>query len=225
MIIYHFSDSHGRFEKLKAFVEKNGLPDVFVMTGDFFPNCPSNYQRHKVDEAVWQECWMLKQIDEFKAILGGKPLLFVLGNHDYADLEDICMKAGIAAKKVPPTGMEFMGFKWAGFGHVPYFYGYWNREADERLLGILTGEVVEYAPDFLLTHAPPLNILDKTRFGDQIGIRPLYGVLANGRLSPRYHFFGHVHEHGGKQETINEVTFVNSATTIQRIEVNADDHT
>ena len=218
-ILYHFSDNHGKLDKLQAFVAKNGLPDVFVMTGDFFPNCPTNYQRHKVDEAVWQECWMLKYLDRFKTILGGKPLLFVLGNHDYAELEDICVAAGIIAKKVPPTGIEFMGYKWAGFGHVPYFYGYWNREADDRLLGILTGEVVEANPDFLLTHAPPYGIMDRTRDGDLIGIGPLCGPLANGRLNPKYHFFGHGHEHGGEQVTVEDTTFVNSATTVQRIEI------
>lgn len=116
-----------------------------------------------------------------------------------------------------------MGYKWAGFGHVPYFYGYWNREADERLLGLLVGEVTKAQPDFLLTHCPSYGIMDKTRHGDRIGIRPLYGVLANGRLKPKYHFFGHVHEHGGRQEVIEGVTFVNSACTVQRIEIGAKD--
>jgi Icc-related predicted phosphoesterase len=115
-----------------------------------------------------------------------------------------------------------MGYKWAGFGHVPYLNGYWNREASDKVLGILTGEVVEAAPDFLLTHAPPFRILDKTRHGELIGNRPLYGVLSNGRLKPKYHFFGHVHEHGGEQIKIEEVVFVNSATTIQRIEIIGD---
>jgi Icc-related predicted phosphoesterase len=219
MLIYHFSDNHGRFEKLKAYVDANGLPDVFVMTGDFFPNCSSNYQRDKATEASWQETWMLKYMDTFQTILGGKPLLFCLGNHDYADLEDICSTVGIDAKKVPPTGMEYLGYKWAGFGHVPYLWGHWNREADEKLLGILTGEVVVAAPDFLLTHAPPFKILDKTKHGELIGIRPLYGALASGVLNPKYHFFGHVHEHGGERETIDGTTFVNSATTIQKVEI------
>jgi Icc-related predicted phosphoesterase len=219
MKIYHFSDSHGRFEKLQYYVAKNGLPDVFVMTGDFFPNCPTNHQRDKAIESIWQETWLLKYVDVFQAILGGRPLLFCLGNHDYANLDKICAKVGITGRRVPPTGIEYMGYKWAGFGQVPYLGGYWNREASGKQLGILTGEVVAAAPDFLLTHSPPFSILDKTVHGELIGIRPLYNVLANGLLAPKCHFFGHVHEQGGRQEDIDGVIFLNSATTVQKVEI------
>lgn len=38
MIIGHFSDLHGHLNWLDPVLQARGLPDVFVCSGDFFPN-------------------------------------------------------------------------------------------------------------------------------------------------------------------------------------------
>lgn len=219
MKIYHFSDNHGSFDKLSIFVRTYGRPDVFVMTGDFVPDSITHFETSKAAHASWQEGWMLKNIDEFKAIVKDVPVLFVPGNHDFADLGKSLKKADINATEVTPTGIDALGYRWAGYGHVPTINGMFMREATDNRLSSLTDLVIEAAPDFLLTHAPPYGILDKSASGARFGNKPLYKALANGSLAPRYHFFGHIHKQGRQIEQIDGVTFVNSATTVQKVEI------
>ena len=219
MKIYHFSDNHGRFDKLSIFVRAHGPPDVFVMTGDFAPDSITHFETGKAAHACWQEDWMLKSLDEFKAIVKDVPVLFVSGNHDFVDLGKSLRKADVNATEVTPTGIDALGYKWAGYRHVPSINGMFMGEAGEKTLSFLTDLVIEAAPDFLLTHAPPYGVLDKSASGTRFGNKPLYKALANGSLAPRYHFFGHIHKQGGQIEEINGVTFVNSATTVQKVEL------
>jgi len=58
--------------------------------------------------------------------------------------------------------------------------------------------------DFLLTHAPPKDILDNG-FGC-----PILEKLVN-KLKPTYHLFGHIHETAGQTIEKNETVFVNSS--------------
>ncbi|KAL8736447.1 MAG: hypothetical protein Q9166_000239 [cf. Caloplaca sp. 2 TL-2023] len=51
--------------------------------------------------------------------------------------------------------------------------------------------------DILLTHGPPVNILDETRNGDKVGCEHL--MRAVHRCRPRLHCFGHIHEGWGAQ--------------------------
>lgn len=59
--------------------------------------------------------------------------------------------------------------------------------------------------DILITHAPPYLILDGVErqydgsYKFHTGSRSLRDALD--RIKPRYHFFSHIHEHGGKQLT------------------------
>lgn len=56
--------------------------------------------------------------------------------------------------------------------------------------------------DFLLTHAPPKEILD-----NGLGCPILKKFVT--KLKPCYHLFGHIHETGGKYFKTDNTTFVN----------------
>lgn len=56
--------------------------------------------------------------------------------------------------------------------------------------------------DFLLTHAPPRDILD-----NDLGC-PILKKFVN-KLKPKYHLFGHIHETGGKYLKTDNTIFIN----------------
>ena len=58
--------------------------------------------------------------------------------------------------------------------------------------------------DFLLTHAPPKDILDNS-FGCTILKKFVM------KLQPVYHLFGHIHETAGESKCVGETTFMNTA--------------
>ncbi len=62
--------------------------------------------------------------------------------------------------------------------------------------------------DFLVTHAPPAGICDRTVDGESIGCTDLRDVV--GARRPRVHIFGHVHEARGIH-TENGTIFVNAS--------------
>ena len=220
MIIYHWSDNHGNLSHLSKFVEENGLPDVFVMTGDFFPNSYAVFLDGKVGEEDFQHAWFLSKVEDLKRILGGKPMMYVWGNHDFflAD-RDFFQNHGIDAYQISPQPLYFMGLTWAGSRHIPEIGGHWNGEASDNMLEEITRWITKARPDMLLTHSPPHGMLDLCRSGDRAGIRPLMDAISTGKISPKVHFFGHIHECGGRQEEIEGTLFVNSATTIQKVEI------
>ena len=49
--------------------------------------------------------------------------------------------------------------------------------------------------DIMITHGPPLHILDKTRTGEDVGCEHLRRAVE--RVKPRLHCFGHIHEDWG----------------------------
>lgn len=226
MKIYHFSDSHGRFAHLEKFVEENGLPDVFVMTGDFFPNSYAVFFDGAIGEETFQEAWFLSHVKELKDILGGKPMVYVYGNHDfYRPTEHDYTSHGIEAYHVNCHARWLFGFTWAGFPHITEIGGFWKDEASDEQLEQLVDAMCRSRnkPDIVLTHSPPFGILDLCKNGDYAGIKSLTDAIATGKINPKVHFFGHIHECGGRQEEIEGTLFVNSATTIQRIYIDKNE--
>lgn len=219
MKIYHWSDNHGKFDRLFRFVEEHGLPDVFVCTGDILPNSWTVFRKTKEQEADWQRDWVKKNGQSLKDVVQDRPLLYVLGNHDFVEMEPLFLDLNINAIRVSSWGIEYQGFKWAGYPEIPWIGGFWNKECDNTALSRITEEVILANPDILVTHSPPANILDECHDGEHPGNLPLANALACGRLTPKVHLFGHIHEQGGRQEQIEDTLFVNSAMTIQRIEV------
>src|SRR5690554_1333951 len=58
--------------------------------------------------------------------------------------------------------------------------------------------------DFLLTHAPPKEILD-----NGLGC-PILEKFVN-KLKPTYHLFGHIHETARQRVEVNETVYINAA--------------
>lgn len=78
-------------------------------------------------------------------------------------------------------------------------------------------EVVKKFPqglDILITHGPPLGILDKlARDFRHVGSPDILETVRD--IKPKYHIFGHIHESAGKMKK-GKITFINAAICDQR---------
>ncbi len=59
-------------------------------------------------------------------------------------------------------------------------------------------ELVPDSVDVLVTHGPPMGILDRCADGQRVGCEEL--EIARARIRPRLHLFGHIHEAYGTHE-------------------------
>ncbi|TFK21206.1 hypothetical protein FA15DRAFT_672766 [Coprinopsis marcescibilis] len=86
--------------------------------------------------------------------------------------------------------------EWTVYGSPwsPYFHDWaFNYKSDkaEELVASYSNA------DILLTHGPPERVFDFTRTKEHVGCPSLASHLASGRLRPRIHSFGHIHESRG----------------------------
>lgn len=209
MRILHTSDLHGEYKRLLNF---NEAFDIWVDTGDFFPT----YGRAKTgyieasQEIRYQRAWCQRKSigSRIKDWLDGRPMVCVSGNHDYINLARYLSSCEVEAFDASLCKIMIYSLSFYGFGHIPYIAGEWNNEIND--FSKLIDQVVDKNPDILLTHAPPLNILDKEHYG----ISELVTAFAYRNLSPKHHFYGHVHENGGESTEEMQIKFHNGARNL-----------
>ncbi len=178
--ILHLSDTHGLHRDL------GNLPDadVIVHSGDFTMDGTEN------------------EVFDFIEWFSGLPhryKLFVAGNHD------VCLYQ--AQLEGLPANMFYLYYSGVDIEGI-YFYGIPLFMAD-----ILSGSYekgiarIPFQTDILITHQPPLGILDVSR-NVHWGNPNLLNQVS--RIIPKYHFFGHVHNAYGI-EKLNTTICVNAS--------------
>ena len=181
MRILHISDTHGKHELLI------NLPkaDVIVHTGDF------------TEDGTEEE---VKDFIEWFCGLPYSHKIFIAGNHDNclygANIEGLPDNVHYLCNE----GLTIDGIKFYG---VPMF-------VQDDLDGIFP-ELFSRIPDdtdVLLTHQPPLGILDE-QDGINYGDHALYKRVMDVR--PKYHLFGHLHHTEDTYEVFRRVRFSNAA--------------
>lgn len=216
MIVGHFSDLHGGLKELLTSTE---TPDMWICTGDFFPNMSRG---DVAIEVPYQTEWLHQPVDGVTLLdkiidrLGGKPLLWIAGNHDYINLGEELRNKNYPAYDVTPEGVEVLGLKFAGFREINYIFGEWAGETHD--FHDLMDRAIASNPDILVTHAPPSDILDMhpSMKGQKIG----YGVvsittaLTWSEHKIKAHFFGHAHTGFG---TVTEmgIQFINGSNHVR----------
>ena len=201
------SDTHGQHARLAGPL---AVPDgdVLVHAGD----CTARGGLHEYTSFL---AWMGALPHRHKA--------FVPGNHDglfqgarrgflreYAGRHgvDVLIDQGLTAAfddGRPPV--RLWGSPW-----TPPF-GDWHFMADEDRLESLY-DPVPADLDVLVTHGPPLGVLDRNHQGHPCGSRALLEAVA--AKPPRVHVFGHIHEGGGQVRPKGGVTFVNASAHDER---------
>jgi Icc-related predicted phosphoesterase len=230
--VLHTSDLHGtrpRYKALLRMLETEQI-DLWIDTGDFFPNRYWDYRRGSKDvevphQAKWFRWW--KRLDErlMRAIQANpyplKGILVVPGNHDYASLRVLLR---LARDRYAPSltipimeatheanSISLGGRDWTFQGNsliprIPSHNPPWRGESSDAELALSVDQMLEQASsvDLLLTHAPMLGCLD---------LRSDAGVAAFHRLNARYHFHGHVHAAAGRMDLGGTEVF-NGATKL-----------
>lgn len=217
MKILHVSDTHGHFPPLR------GDADVVVHSGDFAANSPwQGGRRLPILEQAYQERWLDNMMPQVKRWLGGRPLLFVGGNHDFHDPVPQMVAAGIDAQSIDRELVSFGGLNFFGFPFVRYFGGNWNFELSEKELeeayAHYAGELLDNGGiDVLVSHSPMHGVLDRVDESNRAGSHALRALLQNCRHMPKALLVGHIHEAGGGQLRWSRGLQVSNAARTQQI--------
>ena len=217
MRILHTSDLHGNYKPLLVALATWDY-DVWVDTGDFFPNKTRGVVP---TEREYQYRWFFQYKDMGKRLrdaLGDHPMVGVPGNHCYQHLAKFMARAGAQACPIlPGQTAHVYGKTFAGFREIPWIAGEWAGETDD-FSGVIQG-ALDSNPDVLLTHAPPNGILDGP---NGYGIPALTSALMYGQHNIKCHLFGHAHDDGGNTVVQGGITFHNAATTMEVVDVDLD---
>ena len=191
------SDTHGHHDDIQ-------LPaaDVLLHTGDFT-------MRGRIEE-----------IEDFNNWLGTLPYehkIVIAGNHDKG-LDKVLKKENAVDGHTILSNCTYLedeeitigGYKIYGSPWVPQF-GYWGFMKSRASLNE-TWDKIPIDTDILLTHGPPLGILDHCESGALAGCMHLLDTVIN-RVKPKFHVFGHIHESRGLTRSgLSDTSFINAAT-------------
>ena len=184
------SDTHGQHRGID-------LPegDVVVHCGDF---CTHGKEREARAFAAW-----FRELPHPEKVV-------IAGNHDRC-LE---LDAGLAGElfagctylfdsAATVAGLSFYGAPWQ-----PWFLDWaFNLPRGEPLRA--KWALIPEGIDVLVTHGPPMEILDRTFAGIHAGCADLRAAVE--RVRPALHLFGHIHEAFGV-ERHGEVLYANAST-------------
>lgn len=194
MIIDCISDLHGYFPKMEG-------GDLLIVAGDI---CGLHGDR----DLIFFADWISKQKYKKKVVIAG--------NHDVA-LEEFgqTLFNCINFDYLCDTGTEFEGLKMWGSPWTHQFSGinphckaftgsYENDSLKEKW------ELIPKDTDILITHCPPYNILDTTKYNEHVGDVYLLDTII--QVKPFLHVFGHVHECGGMYiQMPDDIQYINAS--------------
>ncbi len=177
------SDTHGHEPVLEC-------ADVLVHAGDI----SMSGSREQVAPAL---DWLAGQ--------AASHVILTPGNHDFLFerepevAAELCRERGIIV--LDDSGVTIDGVTFWGSPITPWFFDWaFNRRrgADIRKHWSL----IPSDTDVLVTHGPPLGVLDRNLDGECCGCGDL--ELAVKRVGPRIHVFGHIHEGYGTMVRMTE---------------------
>jgi Icc-related predicted phosphoesterase len=133
-----------------------------------------------------------------------KPNPEVLEGHTPQEIKDVILKEkGIIY--LENESIELMGLKIYGSPYSLYFYN-WGFPTPEDLEG--TWSKIPNDADIVVSHGPPLGILDKTVHGVEAGCKFFRDAIE--RVKPTLCLFGHIHEARG-MVVKKGITYVNGS--------------
>lgn len=204
--ILAFSDLHGQGHLEAALLVEKKAPDWIVLLGDMLPDFIElqDFERRLEAQRVH---WTQHQ-SAFMRL--GVPTTFVLGNHEMEGFDP-------EWREMPQELRGQVGI----IQGIPIENGAWgfSREWEEPQLREELN--AQGFPRILLSHCPPLGVLDRTRAGEHIGHRPLCRRIQDLDHAPDLILCGHIHEAFG-WERAGETLVVNAATGWAEVQWNPD---
>lgn len=194
------SDTHG-FERGWGLYEDSVPPgDVFIHCGDWSRDFGSWL------DTVRFARWVNQLPHAHKLVCPG--------NHDYAVWENEAKAAAlfkergvtmIGVEPVTIDGVVFDGSPAMPISGYDPAFGFEMDEEERTRLYDRIGKV-----DVLITHTPPMGILDQTAKGKNLGC-PILRKKIFTTFKPRLHCFGHVHEGRGTYQE-EDIGFMNASS-------------
>lgn len=194
MKLMFISDTHNQHNKLNLNLE--GI-DFLIHTGDF--------------TSIGKE----REVRKFNKWIGTLGLdkehvLICAGNHDWymarhtrEQIDSICTNFTYLQE----DRYEYDGVVFYGSPYQPQFYNWaFNVPRGEKLKAIW--DKIPEDTDVLLTHGPPMGILDTNRTNEHCGCEDLFNRIQE--LNLKISCFGHIHESYGQQK-IGNTTYINSS--------------
>lgn len=189
------SDLHGYFPKLPG-------GDILILAGDYTA---------RDSDKCWESFFSWLHVQDFakKIIVGG--------NHDVkleSWSESFCgwddREVYLCDSLTKCSGLKIWGSPWTknfdGQNPQAMAFGLTTEKELEEKFSLIPHDV-----DILITHSPPFGILDavaphqKRRCGSKALLEAVH------RVRPAFHFFGHIHECGGKSYETGGTKFYNVA--------------
>lgn len=157
-----------------------------------------------------------REIESFANWFGSLPhkhKIFVAGNHDWGFQrrpDESRAQLPQSVTYLQDSAVTVMGLRIYGSPWQPEFMEWaFNLRRGDQLLA--KWKNIPAGVDVLVTHGPPMGVLDMTWDGEHVGCRDMMNEILS-RVRPRLHVFGHVHHDGGKQMKLPGGThFVNAA--------------
>src|SRR5690606_16887877 len=191
MKIIAISDTHGKHRDL---IIPDG--DALVHAGDI----SSRGTKQQVIDFL--ECFVEQNHAHKKYIAGNHDFLF-----EQAEFDEISRIIPDGIMYLNDSSVVINGFKFWGSPITPWFNNWaFNRDRGADIKK--HWDLIPNDTDVLITHGPPVGILDQTFYGKRTGCEDLLSRVH--QVKPKYHIFGHIHEQYGNV-TKAETTFVNAS--------------
>jgi Icc-related predicted phosphoesterase len=182
------SDTHSKH----SLVQLNG-GDILIHAGDL-----TNIGEY--EDVYYFIKWLDKQ--------AYKHIIFIAGNHDFFFENQTIAQINKEIKSLSKTKIKYhylndsgttvKGITFWGSPIQPEFYDWaFNRKRGAEIKK--HWKLIPSGTDILITHGPPLEILDKTAGGQHVGCADLLETLKI--IKPKLHVFGHIHEGYGYKQT------------------------
>jgi Icc-related predicted phosphoesterase len=199
MRIVIISDTHGKHLELPILAG-----DVLIHCGDFCDGF-----RVDIDD--------LRRIDEWFGTLDFEKIIAVGGNHDFAAQANHSRNQTVLenAEYFVDEAIRYQGVNFYGSPWIPDLSGWAYFMPDDQRR--IAWEKIPDNTDVLITHTPPLGILDKPRSGKSVGCAHLRARLDD-LNNLKAHCFGHIHASYGST-TQGDRTYFNASAVNSNFEI------
>lgn len=203
MKITIISDTHNKHKQLDEFLTEES--DVIIHCGDF---TSMGYDYEVSDFMRW-----FSNLNQFKH------KIFIAGNHDFSFEQNFDhIKKFIPSNVIYLENSEVIidGVKFYGTPIQKEFYNWaFNRKYEdlEEYYKMIPDDV-----DVLITHTPPLGILDSVINNPLPQGTPILDEEIFERIKPKINCFGHIHESYGVKDIYN-IKFVNASTLNMKYQI------
>lgn len=149
-----------------------------------------------------------------------KRVLYTPGNHDiYVSRHMSNARKDLRALEVDLVMHEAVSIAGIKIFMSPYTprFGSWAFMKERGLEMMLLWDQIPHDTDILVTHGPPMEILDFAPYsGIRVGCEELKAWVTS--HPPKFHIFGHIHHEGGKVLDLGTTKFINASICNERYE-------